>query len=157
MAASLFSTADRPERDHLWGFYNCRDLLLLKSGRAIARSLKEYLQNAGIPTLAGAHHKFTDGGEGVTAVQIIGASCADVHTWPEFGTVVVRCFACGDKDKEVQKFLASMLSKFRPQDPYEIPDRNIPTSLPDAIPPNWRPLQVPKFADLKQNGTGTHA
>lgn len=150
MGVPHFFTADRPERDRAWGFYGCRDLQFLASGRALARALRDCLVAAEIPTFGGAHHKFPEGGGGVTAVQIIGASCADVHTWPEFGTAIVRCFACGDKDAQVERFVQHMLLKYRPQAPYEVSGREIPILLPHSIPEDWRAVRVPNHREISR-------
>jgi S-adenosylmethionine/arginine decarboxylase-like enzyme len=126
------------ERDHCWIFgFDAEDAHKLRSEERLKRSLEKCLDSVHIDTYGSRSHKFIDGGAGVTSVTIIGASCADIHTWPEYGTLILRCFACGDKEHAVQAFLRHMLRAHNPAHAYEILGRAIKTQIPSEIPSDW--------------------
>ncbi len=103
----------------------------------MTHTLRISLDEAGIDVFGDLSHKFTGGGEGVTACNIIGASCADIHTWPENGILILRCFACGDKEHQVKAFISSMVTRLHPTIAYSISDRLIPSKMPKNIPATW--------------------
>ena len=127
------------EKDHCLVFdFGTEAAADLQDAAFLTATLRKSLEEAGIDVFHTLHHKFTGGGEGVTAVCIIGASCADIHTWPEHGTMVLRCFACGDKEQSVQEFFGSMIGHLLPRKVYEVQGRTIRTAIPDEIPSSWR-------------------
>lgn len=126
----------KPEREFTWVLFGC-EVSLLKDTERIVHALKRSLQKARIDTYGGHSYKFLEGGEGVTAVEIVGASCADIHTWPEHASAVVRCFACGDKDVQVKDFVQHMLTYTSCEEAYEVPERIFYVEKPEIIPPTW--------------------
>ncbi len=129
------------EKDHCLLFcFDEADRLALQDEEDLLTLLRSSLQGAGIDVFNSVSHKFCGGGEGVTAVCIIGASCADIHTWPENNTLVLQCFACGDKEKEVGVFILSMIEHLLPTRVYSIPERSFYTAIPRIIPLTWQQI-----------------
>lgn len=52
------------------------------------------LKAIGIPTI----HKFSGGGGGITAAQVLGASLLSLHTYPEHGILYIDIFSCEEFD-----------------------------------------------------------
>ncbi len=144
---SALFTVGQIEKNLAWGFYGC-PVPILRNSRKLANMLRGNLRGAGIETFTRCRKKFKGGGSGVTAGEIIGLSMADVHTWPEFSSLILRCFACGDKNAEVQEFFRLMRETLNPEHIYEFLGRDVHTSIPKVIPPDmvltWsRPLAEP--------------
>jgi|GEM_PF-4911072 len=131
-----------PERVRSWAFYDCENQLPLEDP-SLHEKLRDHLVMAGFECFGSICHKF---GPGVTAVVIIGASCADVHTWPEKGTAIVRIFYCqdhskhegGNNDAKSDAFLRLMLELFKPKVATELPRLDIPVEQPLGLPRGWR-------------------
>jgi S-adenosylmethionine/arginine decarboxylase-like enzyme len=137
----LFTPGAPPENEHMWGLYNCTNTKALADSNLDIEMVKR-LNDSGIETYRSIAHKFPRPG-GVTAVVIVGASRADAHCWPEFGTCMLGCFACGDKDKQMYDFLYRMIRYLRPRDTYEIPERVIYPYLPSQVPFTWTRIEAP--------------
>jgi len=132
-----------PEQNFTWLLYGCVDSSQMKNGPRMLHALKRSLQEANIDTYGGLQYQFTEGGEGVTAVEIVGASCADVHTWPECGAAVVRCFACGDKEAQVRRFAQNIIRRLQPTEVYELPPQVLFVEKPMSVPQSWIKIAVP--------------
>ena len=137
---SLFKKGAPPENEHLWGLYSCRNVAGLRDPGLDVQMVK-VLHDSEIETFGNLSYKFPPPG-GVTAIVIVGASRADAHCWPEFGTCILGCFACGDKDAQMYKFLYGMMRHLRPKKTFEIPERIIYPYLPDPIPFTWRSIEA---------------
>ena len=123
------------EMDNLWIFRGCDPQRL--QDPSLHAAFGAYIREAGIDTFADAMYQFLGGGNGITSIWIVGASCADIHTWPEYGVAVIRCFACGDKEQHVATLLSKLILHFAPQEAYAIPERVFFTKPPAQVPPTW--------------------
>ena len=71
------------------------DATLLDDERLIRRTLRTALERANATVLDVASKHFHP--QGVTAVALLSESHASIHTYPEFGTVFIDVFTCGDR------------------------------------------------------------
>lgn len=126
------------EKNFTWTLEGCSPPGILSDKDKLVHGLKRSLQLAGIDTYGGFAHKFAEGGEGVTLVEIVGYSCGDIHTWPEYDSAVVRCFACGDKEKQVREFIRHLRVFLSPTRVAEAPVQEIFVQLPAELPRGWK-------------------
>ncbi len=111
-----------------WVFRNCREKDALTSEN-MKNVLRAVLEDAGFTVFGTAFKKFKGGGEGYTAVAIIGESSADIHTWPENGTAHIRLFYCDyteDNARKRDRFLELMKDVFDPAEIVEVEKASYP-------------------------------
>lgn len=70
---------------------------LLKKKQQLVSILEKAARYAGFKIFAKSAFKFPDGGEGISATLIIGASHISIHTWPEFRYAAIDVASCTGK------------------------------------------------------------
>ncbi len=111
-----------------WVFRGCGAEGVLTSEK-MRDVLRGALEEAGFTVFNTAFKKFEGGGEGYTAVAIIGESSADIHTWPENGTAHIRLFYCDyteDNAKKRDHFLDLVKQIFEPTKVIEVEKSSYP-------------------------------
>ncbi len=142
-----------PEYDRAWALYGCGNAAALQDPH-LQQRLEKMLDESGFERFGSVSHKFGDEG-GVTALSIIGASNAAIHTWPEHGTAIVGLFYChdhgkhggGNNDVKAEKFEELMLSLLCPTRAFRLQTRAIPVLVPASLPTGW--VNIPTASNVE--------
>ncbi|MBW1917105.1 MAG: adenosylmethionine decarboxylase [Deltaproteobacteria bacterium] len=100
MKRELLVQNPRPDGYHLMlELYGC-DMEKINSHRFLHRAVKTAVKNVGLTNLGSRYHRFQP--QGVTGFTLLAQSHISLHTWPEYGYLVLDIFTCGDESQANQ-------------------------------------------------------
>ena len=95
MKRELLVQNPRPDGYHLMmELYGC-DQEKINSRRFLQQVVKNAVRKVGLTNLGSRFHQFEP--QGVTGFTLLAQSHISLHTWPEFGYLVLDIFTCGDQ------------------------------------------------------------
>ncbi|OPX18947.1 MAG: adenosylmethionine decarboxylase [Desulfobacca sp. 4484_104] len=95
MKRELLVQNPRPDGYHLMlELYGC-DREKINSHRFLHRAVKNAVKNVGLTNLGSRYYQFQP--QGVTGFTLLAQSHISLHTWPEYGYLVLDIFTCGDE------------------------------------------------------------
>ncbi len=102
----------RPDGYHLMmELYGC-DQEKINSRKYLHSLIKSAVKTTGLTNLGSRFHQFQP--QGVTGFTLLAQSHISLHTWPEFGYLVLDIFTCGDAN-QADKLAAHILERLRPE------------------------------------------
>ncbi|MBW1992739.1 MAG: adenosylmethionine decarboxylase [Deltaproteobacteria bacterium] len=102
----------RPDGYHLMlELYGC-DQDKINSRKFLHKLVKSAVKIAGLTNLGSRFHQFEP--QGVTGFTLLAQSHISLHTWPEFGYLVLDIFTCGDH-QQADLLASHILKRLRPQ------------------------------------------
>ncbi|MEW6387972.1 MAG: adenosylmethionine decarboxylase [Thermodesulfobacteriota bacterium] len=101
----------RPDGYHLMmEFYGC-DQEKINSRKFLHSIVKSAVKEVGLTNLGSRFHQFQP--HGVTGFTLLAQSHISLHTWPEFGYLVLDIFTCGDQN-QADKLADHFMQRLRP-------------------------------------------
>jgi S-adenosylmethionine decarboxylase len=95
MKRELLVQNPRPDGYHLMlELYGC-DQEKINSRKFLHQVVKAAVKKAGLTNLGSRFHQFEP--HGVTGFTLLAQSHISLHTWPEYGYLVLDIFTCGDQ------------------------------------------------------------
>jgi len=102
----------RPDGYHLMlELYGC-DQEKLNSRKFLHHTVKTAVTKVGLTNLGSRFHQFQP--HGVTGFTLLAQSHISLHTWPEFGYLVLDIFTCGDA-AQADLLAQHFLERLRPE------------------------------------------
>ena len=97
MKRELLVQNPRPDGYHLMlEFFGC-DPEKINSRKYLHQTIKTVVKRYGLTNLGSRFHQFDP--HGVTGFTLLAQSHISLHTWPEYGYLVLDIFTCGDHDQ----------------------------------------------------------
>jgi len=111
MKRELLVQNPRPDGYHLMmEFYGC-DSEKINSRKFLHQAVKAAVKQVGLTNLGSRFHQFDP--QGVTGFTLLAQSHISLHTWPEYGYLVLDIFTCGDQ-KQADRLAAHFLERLHP-------------------------------------------
>jgi S-adenosylmethionine decarboxylase len=111
MKRELLIQNPRPDGYHLMmELYGC-DQEKINSRRFLQQVVKNAVKKVGLINLGSRFHQFDP--QGVTGFTLLAQSHISLHTWPEFGYLVLDIFTCGDQS-QADQLADHFLKRLRP-------------------------------------------
>jgi S-adenosylmethionine decarboxylase len=97
MKRELLAENPRPDGYHLvMELYGC-DAEKINSRKYLHQAVKSAVKRWGLTNLGSRFHQFEP--QGVTGFTLLAQSHISLHTWPEYGYLVLDIFTCGDQEQ----------------------------------------------------------
>ncbi len=111
MKRELLIQNPRPDGYHLMmELFGC-DSEKINSRKFLHLLIKNAVKQAGLTNLGSRFHQFDP--QGVTGFTLLAQSHISLHTWPEYGYLVLDIFTCGDQ-KQADSLADQFLKRLRP-------------------------------------------
>ncbi len=111
MKRELLIQNPRPDGYHLMmELFGC-DPEKINSRKFLHLLVKNAVKQAGLTNLGSRFHQFDP--QGVTGFTLLAQSHISLHTWPEYGYLVLDIFTCGDQ-KQADSLADQFLKRLRP-------------------------------------------
>jgi S-adenosylmethionine decarboxylase len=111
MKRELLVQNPRPDGYHLMmEFYGC-DSEKINSRKFLHHAVKTAVKQVGLTNLGSRFHQFDP--QGVTGFTLLAQSHISLHTWPEYGYLVLDIFTCGDQ-KQAELLANHFLERLAP-------------------------------------------
>lgn len=111
MKRELLVQNPRPDGYHLMlELYGC-ETEKINSHRFLHQIVKTAVKQVGLINLGSRFHQFQP--QGVTGFTLLAQSHISLHTWPEYGYVVLDIFTCGD-EKQANQLADRLLKRINP-------------------------------------------
>jgi S-adenosylmethionine decarboxylase len=111
MKRELLTQNPRPDGYHLMmELYGC-DQEKINSRRFLQQIVKVAVKQVGLTNLGSRFHQFEP--HGVTGFTLLAQSHISLHSWPEFGYLVLDIFTCGDQE-QADRLADHFLKRLRP-------------------------------------------
>jgi len=111
MKRELLIQNPRPDGYHLMmELFGC-DSEKINSRKFLHLLVKNAVKQAGLTNLGSRFHQFDP--QGVTGFTLLAQSHISLHTWPEYGYLVLDIFTCGDQ-KQADSLADQFLKRLRP-------------------------------------------
>jgi S-adenosylmethionine decarboxylase len=102
----------RPDGYHLMmELYGC-DQEKIDSRKYLHNIVKSAVNKVGLTNLGSRFHQFQP--HGVTGFTLLAQSHISLHTWPEFGYLVLDIFTCGD-ERQADMLADHVLKRLQPE------------------------------------------
>ena len=112
MKRELLVENPRPDGYHLMmELFGC-DQEEINSRKFLHLIIKSAVKKAGLTNLGSRFHQFDP--QGVTGFTLLAQSHISLHTWPEYGYVVLDIFTCGDQE-QAESLAGHFLERLRPE------------------------------------------
>lgn len=100
MKRELLIKNPRPDGYHLMlELFEC-DTEKINSHRILRQIVKTAVKQVGLTNLGSRFHQFKP--QGVTGFTLLAQSHISLHSWPEYGYLVLDIFTCGDENQANQ-------------------------------------------------------
>jgi S-adenosylmethionine decarboxylase len=111
MKRELLVQNPRPDGYHLMmEFYGC-DSEKINSRKFLHQAVKTAVKQVGLTNLGSRFYQFDP--QGVTGFTLLAQSHISLHTWPEYGYLVLDIFTCGDQ-KQADRLADHFLERLHP-------------------------------------------
>jgi S-adenosylmethionine decarboxylase len=101
----------RPDGYHLMmELFGC-DPEKINSRKFLHLMIKNAVKQAGLTNLGSRFHQFDP--HGVTGFTLLAQSHISLHSWPEYGYLVLDIFTCGDQE-QADSLAGQLLERLRP-------------------------------------------
>jgi len=111
MKRELLIHNPRPDGYHLMmELFGC-DSEKINSRKFLHLLVKTAVKKAGLTNLGSRFHQFDP--QGVTGFTLLAQSHISLHTWPEYGYLVLDIFTCGDQN-QADSLADQFLQRLRP-------------------------------------------
>ena len=100
------------------GFYDCSEAKLLIAGNpkhleSVQKKIDELVRAAGLTLFGSYAERYSNKSiHGYTYLAWIGESAIDIHTWPEYGSVIANVHICNLNSKNEEK-LEKLFENFK--------------------------------------------
>ena len=112
MKRELLVENPRPDGYHLMlELYGC-EADKINSRKFLHKAVKTAVKEVGLTNLGSKFHQFRP--HGVTGFTLLAQSHISLHTWPEYGYVVLDIFTCGDQE-QAESLAGHFLERLRPE------------------------------------------
>ena len=112
MKRELLVENPRPDGYHLMlELYGC-EADKINSRKFLHQAVKNAVKEVGLTNLGSKFHQFRP--HGVTGFTLLAQSHISLHTWPEYGYVVLDIFTCGDQE-QAESLASHFLERLRPE------------------------------------------
>ena len=112
MKRELLVQNPRPDGYHLMlELYGC-EADKINSRKFLHQAVKTAVKEVGLTNLGSRFHQFRP--HGVTGFTLLAQSHISLHTWPEYGYVVLDIFTCGDQE-QAESLAGHFLERLRPE------------------------------------------
>jgi S-adenosylmethionine decarboxylase len=111
MKRELLVQNPRPDGYHLMlELYGCQEEKI-NSRKYLHQVVKGAVKKVGLTNLGSRFHQFDP--QGVTGFTLLAQSHISLHTWPEYGYLVLDIFTCGDQ-KQADSLADQFLKRLHP-------------------------------------------
>jgi S-adenosylmethionine decarboxylase len=111
MKRELLAQNPRPDGYHLiMELYGC-DSDKINSRKYLYQVVRSAVKRYGLTNLGSRFHQFEP--HGVTGFTLLAQSHISLHTWPEYGYLVLDIFTCGDQS-QADRLADYLLKRLRP-------------------------------------------
>jgi S-adenosylmethionine decarboxylase len=111
MKRELLVENPRPDGYHLMlELYGC-EAEKINSRKFLHQAVKAAVKKGGLTNLGSRFHQFDP--QGVTGFTLLAQSHISLHTWPEYGYLVLDIFTCGDQE-QADNLADHFLKRLRP-------------------------------------------
>jgi S-adenosylmethionine decarboxylase len=111
MKRELLIQNPRPDGYHLMlEFFGC-EAEKINSRKFLHQVVKTAVKQLGLTNLGSRFHQFDP--QGVTGFTLLAQSHISLHTWPEYGYLVLDIFTCGDQE-QADRLADYFMKRLRP-------------------------------------------